>query len=160
MEVTVNNWNDFLKKAEEIAESLRNGNKDQQLWYRGHHKIGYKLQPSLLRYHEGVQQEEKLFEKYKETLDSDESLQRNPWAILLEMQHYRVPTRLLDWTEVLGVAVYFAITPKFDEACIYILNPFELDRISRGPDQDNTNDRLIKVPNGDDSFNFDILPAV
>jgi len=31
------------------------------------------------------------------------------WEVLAEMQHYRALTRLLDWTEVLAIAVYFAL---------------------------------------------------
>ncbi len=31
------------------------------------------------------------------------------WEVLAEMQHYRAPTRLLDWSEVLAISVYFAL---------------------------------------------------
>jgi hypothetical protein len=34
--------------------------------------------------------------------------QNNDWHTLVNMQHYGIPTRLLDWTSVLGVAVFFA----------------------------------------------------
>jgi hypothetical protein len=37
------------------------------------------------------------------------------WEILAEMQHYRTPTRLLDWTEVLAIAVYFALKTYISE---------------------------------------------
>ncbi|MBV8970101.1 MAG: FRG domain-containing protein [Verrucomicrobia bacterium] len=33
---------------------------------------------------------------------------QDDWDILFAMQQYRTPTRLLDWTEGLGVALYFA----------------------------------------------------
>ena len=35
------------------------------------------------------------------------------WEALAEMQHYHVPTRLLDWTESLAVALYFALENYF-----------------------------------------------
>ncbi len=31
------------------------------------------------------------------------------WEILAEMQHYKAPTRLLDWSEVLAISVFFAL---------------------------------------------------
>lgn len=36
---------------------------------------------------------------------------RDDWSLLFSMQHYGAPTRLLDWTENLFVAAYFASQP-------------------------------------------------
>jgi hypothetical protein len=35
---------------------------------------------------------------------------QNSWQLLAEMQHNGVPTRLLDWTDILASALYFALT--------------------------------------------------
>jgi hypothetical protein len=44
------------------------------------------------------------------------------------MQHYRAPTRLLDWSEVLHVSIYFAIAYREqnepEPARIYMMNPY------------------------------------
>jgi hypothetical protein len=84
----------------------------------------------------------------------------NPWEVLARMQHYKVSTRLLDWTEVLGSALVFAlenfidlyvsktkaskkgIPPSLDDLieesreysapCVFILNPYVLTRLASG----------------------------
>jgi FRG domain len=71
---------------------------------------------------------------------------RNDWDVLFAMQHYGTPARLLDWTEVLGVAVYFA-TLGVDEAnpdggpppCVWVLNPYALNAASVGAESDSEN---------------------
>lgn len=81
----------------------------------------------------------------------------NSWEILGEMQHYKVPTRLLDWTESMALACYFALekhvlslrklmkSPENKQCqmdllkvaaeqtpCLWILNPYSLARRSYG----------------------------
>lgn len=147
-------WDEFLKEVETAEKGLLEEGKGHRLWYRGHNKLSYTLKPSLLRHLKGEEHEKQLFDKYKATLRDVSIREKSPWEILFEMQHYRVPTRLLDWTEVLGIAVYFAITPISDEVCVYILNPFRLNQISREADGRESKDDLITVP-GDDYFDYD-----
>jgi hypothetical protein len=65
------------------------------------------------------------------------------------MQHYGVPTRLLDWTDVLGIAIAFALfdsTTDKQPSAIYLLNPKSLNDLS-GP-------REIKRPGKDSNFSY------
>jgi len=57
------------------------------------------------------------------------------WLFLA--QHVRLPTRLLDWTEGSLIAFYFALKEK--EPIVWMLNPFELNRLpskSKNPQED------------------------
>jgi hypothetical protein len=48
------------------------------------------------------------WEFYARARELYDSIQ-DDWGILFAMQHYGTPTRLLHWTEVLGIALYFAV---------------------------------------------------
>lgn len=81
----------------------------------------------------------------------------NSWETLAEMQHFGVPTRLLDWTESLAIALWFALEKyrerlinywvsnytkdedfpfllpeKIEKPAVWILNPYELARRTTG----------------------------
>jgi hypothetical protein len=96
-------------------------NSGHEPWFRGQNRSSHGLLPSLFRLpfadpddadqaHIQWVESELLYEfasRARELKDSSMS----DWDILFAMQHYGVPTRLLDWTEVLGVAVYFSQHP-------------------------------------------------
>jgi hypothetical protein len=76
----------------------------------------------------------------------------NEWETLINMQHYGVPTRLIDWTDNLGIALYFAVKSSVEDypMSLYIMNPLELNKLSSKngiPNLPNENMGLSYVTN-------------
>jgi hypothetical protein len=103
------------------------------VWFRGQAKANYELTPSLFRKPRWVEKEKILFDDYERSASYLQGRGKSEWEMLTDMQHYGIPTRLLDWTEVLGVAIAFALydseADDFDSA-IYILDPMALNALS------------------------------
>ena len=61
---------------------------------------------------------------------------REPWDYYFLMQHFGMPTRLLDWTESALVAIYFTVRTSLerDDGCVWMLNPRSLARAAKGYD--------------------------
>ena len=85
----------------------------EKVWYRGHAEHNYKLEPSVYRHPYNPQSEEILMSQFKsrsipylKTIPSGDNAY---WEWLFLMQHYKIPTRLLDWTESALVALAFAV---------------------------------------------------
>lgn len=101
-------------------------------WWRGQGRVSWSLQPSVFRRGRDPRDERNLIAQFRLQAPSRYDRHALPaanasWLFL--MQHYRLPTRLLDWTESPLVAAFFAARsePKSD-AAIWALNPVWLNR--------------------------------
>ena len=92
--ITSPHWTAFLKEIQGAKSDL--GNPDI-LWYRGHPYAEHYLLASLLRYENGLEKEKELFTNFRKFSDRILKRHESEWETLFEMQHYGVPTRLLDW---------------------------------------------------------------
>ncbi len=115
--------------SDEIAK-LR-ADYDGPLWYRGHGDADWNLVPGYYRSDKKIS-EHSLLIKFRQSatmLVDRPPVDSFDWLFL--MQHYGVPTRLLDWTESPLVALYFCVNsdPEKDGA-IWILKPSELNKIA------------------------------
>lgn len=112
---------------------------EDDYWARGHSDANYKLLPSAFR-KLNAQQERDLTNRfraraairYAESPNYDEI---GSWLSL--MQHYGLPTRLLDWSRSPLVAAYFAVeelvakrneTPSSD-CCVWLLQPYTMNTV-------------------------------
>lgn len=106
--------------------------KNAEIWFRGQGSNQYLLKPSLFRTRAGIDREKEIFNEYKMLTSRMNFKSNSEWETLINMQHYGIPTRLLDWTNNLGVALYFAATSSTQDVpmCLYIMNPIELNKLS------------------------------
>lgn len=140
-----NHWTSFLNRIDEACLALgcrRPGDptdSGREPWFRGQSNINYKLLPSLFRAYEEPDQEDRrhiawveseFFYDFAARARELRESNMNDWDILFAMQHYGVPTRLLDWTDVLGVALYFSLLDGDGIAkspCVWVMNPYGLN---------------------------------
>jgi hypothetical protein len=80
--------------------------------FRGHEDSAYILQPCVFRSTENRQNEHLLLRELIAAHPSDFSSDASTLELLVRMQHYSLPTRLLDasWNPLIGL--YFACQPK------------------------------------------------
>jgi hypothetical protein len=133
MELLAHTWYELLQHIKKLRGEL--GNPDE-LWFRGHGNAKYVLLPSLLRFRNGLDKEKFLFEKFRQLSLKVFPRRTDDWETLFDMQHYGIPTRLLDWTDTLGIAVFFAATYnaqfyRGSDAAIFLLDPIALNGYSR-----------------------------
>ena len=83
---------------------------DELVWFRGHASSTFKLLPSLARDPKALEREALLAKRFKQNaFPFRQTRPQDEWEWLFLMQHFGVPTRLLDWTESPLVALYFSV---------------------------------------------------
>jgi hypothetical protein len=132
-----------------MIEDLKSKNGGRPLWYRGAGLATHKLIPTLFRHKKTSDAkgfaalEQNLITRFRQRSipyhDRDLS---DEWNNLFFMQHYGVPTRLLDWSESPFVAAHFAVmsgkfkTTASDKirysapAAVWVLDPVKWNRHS------------------------------
>lgn len=78
------------------------------IFYRGHGDVSYKLLPSLYRNSGWIRNEHVIFQELVLRCPNDFQLSGPTFNILVKMQHYALPTRLLDITTNPLIALYFS----------------------------------------------------
>lgn len=123
--------NRTIKSLTDLVVGLRTdlGDYADPVWFRGHSMQDWKLVPGFHRLKK-VASENDLINKFRQ--NANLLLEQSPksdFDWLFVMQHYGVPTRLLDWTESPLVGLYFAVTehPRANGA-LWVLKPIELNK--------------------------------
>ena len=96
---------------------------DRKLYYRGHANVNYDLLPSVKRLENWARNEDRMYHELLVRCPNDFRDCKCHLDYLVEMQHYGLPTRLLDITESPMVALYFACCDSPEKTGEVILFP-------------------------------------
>ena len=151
-------WQFHVRSLEELLfylqyceNKIQNGNENEPIWFRGQPNESFKLVPSIMRRYDQVkckehrslrayQQSE--YEEFKYCADGAPEIPSGVRFTLSDylalMQHYFVPTTLLDYSENAFFALYFALENYFENntsdqksVALYLLKPKKLNSLCR-----------------------------
>jgi hypothetical protein len=138
MTVKIQSVNGLLGLVDEtlkLANSLEAG---RFLWFRGLSRSTHTLTPKLMRDGESIdsvfERERRLLTRFRQRSLAywPSGYPQNDWEHMFAMQHYGMPTRLLDWSENLFVAAHFAFGDPADNndgtPAIWCLDPVAWNR--------------------------------
>ena len=123
----INDVASLVKTVKEINSHLKG-----QIWWRGQSDFTWKLNPSVFRSELNGYDEKSGIRRFMQKAQSrhvsvPSISNKQDWLFL--MQHYGLPTRLLDWTESPLIACFFAIGHNYKDTdgALYALSPYKLN---------------------------------
>jgi hypothetical protein len=134
----------FLELTEEVHSAWGpHGPDSADPWYRGLSNAEFKLTPGWYRCGEELLEavsESSIWDEFRRRSAPllDRAKPTNHWEWYFLMQHYGLPTRLLDWSEVSLVGLYFAVgdwkglgsQASLTDAVVWMLDPSYLNEWS------------------------------
>lgn len=118
--IEINDIQDFLNFKHQFLED------SQEIWYRGQNNYDWNLIPSFFRLKDdSITTETSLLDIFIQNSSTLIQAPSNPIDWMFIMQHYGIPTRLLDWTENPLVALYFSVECYRDniDGSLWLLKP-------------------------------------
>lgn len=123
----VSDWHEFISVLANLSHNC-----GHRLWFRGQRDYDWKLLPSIRRdvYNRpGVEQymaTNFMVETRRRMQNTPNAYERASWLEL--MQHYGLPTRLLDWSASPLIALYFALCKESaTDSALWVLDPQSLN---------------------------------
>ena len=120
------NISDIIKSLEKKTSPF---DIQEEVWFRGQPNYSDRLTPSLFRHEQKdgsklFYNEAGMYEEFIRRYPDHSKSHKNIFEWLTLMQHYGLPTRLLDWTTNLLVALYFCCREnKNEDGAIFAFNP-------------------------------------
>ncbi len=141
---TASSLTEVLKTADDIRRRWSSLD-TEEVWFRGCKNRTYALLPGIYRDANVDFDEETLVNHFRclAPMFPECPALNDDWDWFIHCQHYGLPTRLLDWSESLGVALYFAIEsghttgriPNTDSdgarvPCVWMIDPAHLNTLT------------------------------
>lgn len=131
---------EYLRIIDRTFRYICPRNRNCELWYRGQPQARFDLLPRIARPPLNPEDEILYLSKFKSLAIPDVQflpsfpIPNGPaayWHWLFQMQHYGVPTRLMDWSRDAFIGLYFAVAQGPDDvgkdAAVWVLNPVILN---------------------------------